>query len=163
MKITKNIDLRWSLWSDDLGIWERESDALELINSYLGMLELASDEVDDPDATLTIQTAPWKEIRFGEVKFKGDRITVSFRSEWDEIHELIEDDDPDEVIWEIYNELANPSIVEVLSVKEITKDIKSQDAKDYLKAVLTAIDDVENQLLKLDKQNWKEFSSIVQI
>ena len=84
------IDLKWSLWSADIEHFEEY--APETLKHLKAGFDGAFAEYGD---YVVIVTAPRKEIRYGKVTIdpKTDRVTVTFRAEWD-------DDQEEQGVWE---------------------------------------------------------------
>jgi hypothetical protein len=84
------IDLKWSLWSADIEHFEEYApETLKHLRAGF-----AGDFAEYGDYVV-ITTAPRKEIRYGKVTIdpKTDRVTVTFRAEWD-------DDQEEQGVWE---------------------------------------------------------------
>ena len=79
----KSVDLKWSLWSRDKGVWDERAP---------GVWELMHDAFFG-HGNVSIETAPRKEIRFGIVLIRKGAADVEFEAEWDHrkfvVHEVI--------------------------------------------------------------------------
>lgn len=74
-----HIDLKWSLWSQDNGVWDEYAP---------GVLKQMQDAFLGKTAPLVVQTAPRKEIYFGSVTISKGQAKGVFTTEWDEVEEL---------------------------------------------------------------------------
>ncbi len=143
------VDLKWSLWTTDESVWE------EYALGILGKMALALEQ----SGGFTIYTAPRKEIRCGSVTVRkvpeGFHARVEFSEEWDDTSCLLdafglEEKDRDyleEVVPR--NDSGDPGVT---SIREITAETFEE--------IFSAIDAVEDDLLKKAESEWKSMESM---
>ncbi len=76
-----NVDLKWSLWSQDQKLWEEYAP---------GIWERMRDAFLGKTGPLVIRTAPRKEIHFGTVTVSRGAANGVFTTEWDDVEGLAE-------------------------------------------------------------------------
>lgn len=138
MHTTHHIDLRHSLWTPDVGIWERSApDALACLRA------LSEGDV------IVIETAPKKEIRFGTVVVRrlpeGYAVTVEFRADWDEI---------DDVADTLGIDADDLHALTLEGVVPYGTHVTDGFLVATLDEVFDKVDAVEENLIDRDKQNW---------
>ena len=151
-----NIDLKYALWSADVGHWEDHApDALALLRAAV-----ESGDLHDGHR-VTINTAPRKEIRAGTVQLSAQDghvfADVEFHTEWDEPCDLagslahmlgIKD----------FSANAPSALCDRLCVQELGAhefDRLDLGESPTLAEVLARIDAVEERLLANDKDAWE--------
>jgi hypothetical protein len=140
------VDLKWALWSAERITWEDNGhgDALRQMEAALGGGE-----------TVTVLTAPRKEIRYGRVEVGEKTAFVQFRTEWDELYELADTlgVNPGDPAAMEGLEMILPSngngefgVLEEAAIEGIAS----------LDDLLSRVDEVEKRLLEADEAAWKE-------
>jgi hypothetical protein len=135
-----SVDLKWSLWNTCREDWVYYGYGYE----YSLLMDAFNQEVE-----LELSTAPRKEIRFGEISIKHGTVSVSFRFEWDDPHELATGwgDERDKVPaseharWLEYNGFSGASycIEDKFDTEGMTFD-----------EMMNRIDSLEDQLLQIE-------------
>lgn len=139
------IDLKWSLWSADIGHWEEYAPELLPVMRNCLVEKLP----------LYIMTAPRKEIRSGTVELLPDRgyINVIFNCEWDDLHDLCDTlSCTEEELQGLLTatEHGEPGTMLQEHVPWTTD----------LEKFLADVDAVEDALLKLDAEAWENLERI---
>lgn len=153
-----DIDLKWSLWSTDEGVWEQYAP------EALKHLKLMNDN------TLILKTAPRKEIRYGTVTITGTsegedglggelEATGRFEAQWDEVADLmntleLDPDDEDE----------RQCFVDSLPFANMDGDpgtyveftVKAKSVAE----LLLLIDEKEAQLITENDRQWEELEGL---
>lgn len=152
-----NVDLKWSAWTTDESIWMDYAPSV-----YTELKALAIGD------SITINTAPRKECRYGSVtierrlrdKYRRDtwRAFGHFTAEWDSPYELMDtlglnvnDDDAYDAFIDTlpFTEQGEPGV-------KVTFDIESVD----LEWLMIAIDEQEGNLLLEDTEAWSEIEEM---
>ena len=148
-----NIDLKFSLWSKHIEDFdERAPECAKLLRAF-------------PES-LTIHTAPKKEIRYGTVTIKcnGDEQTCTsirahgkFYCEWDEPEDLVGDLDLDDgcISDEEYQNRAE-NIQQAMFDLDFPPSIDFDITAPTLDSILECIDNVEDDLLEANEKAWEE-------
>lgn len=162
------VDLKWSLWSSDIGFWEeRDPEAAKVLRAFPEKVE--------------IHTAPRKEIRFGRVimEFNGDQETAtecrargSFSECWDEPQDLAdtldlcedgatrdEDDGRVEALTGFLVDLGfmgegSPEVEVVFDLTVVREP--GTDSEAFLGSVLAAVDAKEDELIKASNEGFRK-------
>lgn len=137
---TASVDLKWSLWSQDQGVWDDYATGVwqQMRDAFLGKT-----------APLVVKTAPRKEIHFGSVTvFKGGAKGV-FTTEWDEVEGLadtlgVECD-------EVFRDCV-PFTTENMA-PGVAWDFKVKARK--FESLMRRVDDENSRLLEHDGREWK--------
>jgi hypothetical protein len=153
-----DIDLKWSLWSQDEGTWEQYApEALK----HLRMMS---------DNTLVLKTAPRKEIRFGTVTITGTaeaeagsggelEATGRFEAHWDSVEDLMDTLDVAASEDADYDEQYQ-CLVESLPFANMDGDpgtyVEFEVKATTVAELLRLVDEQEAKLLAEDEQAWKE-------
>jgi len=150
-----SIDLKWSLWTTDQGIWEEKApEAIKMLHMML-------------NNTLVIHTAPRKEIRYGTVTITGTsecsdakgalKATGRFVEYWDSVDDLMGALDMPET------EYARESLAECLPfvdfdspgvAREFTVEAES------VAELLAKIDTEEDALIEDSAKQFSEVESL---
>lgn len=150
------IDLKWSLWAADEGIWEEYApDALR----HLKMMF---------NNTVIIKTTPRKEIRWGKVWVTGTsecedapgdlKASVHFESHWDSLEDLADTlglDVDDEDALENLRGLI-PFTMSGEPGLEVDADVDATSVAE----LLAKVDAIEDALLKMDAEEWAAIEAI---
>jgi len=144
---TREVDLKWSLWSRDKEFWEARApgvwDTLEGLT---------------PGSALEIRTAPRKEIRFGSVKIERQEVgwvaRGYFESHWDDVEDLGDTLGVPVEAWEGLFETVprTPS-----GEPGVGFDFEVQAGS--LMEIMVLIDEQEATLLEEEKRAWNDFES----
>lgn len=134
-----SVDLKWSCWTEDEGIW----------NEYApGVWDKMQKAFSGESGPVTINTGPRKEIRYGSVTIERGRANGYFCTNWDDCHELADtlgtecDDAFCEMIPHSIHAM-EPGIDWDFSVK----------ARKFVN-LMRRIDTEENELLSFDENEW---------
>lgn len=161
MNNTYNIDLKYSLWSNDKAYWDEQSDA-----PYASVWNLVKSAYNGDCVPVTLNTAPGKEIRFGQVTISKGHIRYCFYSGWDELHDVIpcdlEDDQVDALLSHMTQWL-NEYLHGFHDSQPVGAHIEGTISEGISFAVaMTRLDEKEQELIKLEQLNSALFDSEVE-
>jgi hypothetical protein len=149
------IDLKWSLWTECKGTWKEY--APELLKT-LHALKVGE--------SVTIHTAPRKEIRYGTVKITREKKTVWsadgwFASEWDDPTCLADtlgllSDDPDSKEDDTKIDEFRQTLPFTHHLYEPGMEREFYHKARSLQALLSKVDSEEGLLIKDDQEAWED-------
>lgn len=149
--VTKNVDLKWSLWSKDRDYWE---DYVPGVWDQIGKLPVGQ--------TIEINTAPKKEIRFGHVQITRSEPKKwvawgKFKTEWDEIDDLA-----DSLGVDVEEPYDREAFSELLPYTEggIGVEVGFEVTASSAKALMAKIDKQEEILIEQDGKAWGDVKAV---
>jgi len=147
-----SVDLKWSIWSKNADTWKDRAP-----ETYKHMKAgVDGGELEESGGALLIRSSAAREIRYGSVYIYYDAkkdscaADVSFRTEWDDAHELAD------VLGkpvEDFEEML-PRHSEGIGC-ENTRTVYAKT----LRTLLKKIDAVEDELIKYDEIEWAELEA----
>lgn len=148
--IKLQVDLKWSLWSEDRGYWE------EFAPGTWAQMEAAFLGSGPP---VVVHTAPRKEIRYGSVTIAKGKAFGHFCHEWDELPELA--DTLGAVCNEAFNETIpfSSHLMEPGTDWEFGEIGKSIRARTFLQ-LMRKIDQEEARAISHNKQEWESIERL---
>lgn len=156
-----SIDLKWSLWSQDEGIWEQY--APEVLK-HMRLMD---------NNTLILKSSPRKEIRYGTLTITGTsesedspndgelEATGRFEAHWDEPGELMDSlglDPDNEEEYQCFVDSLSWANTDGTPGTYVEFQVKATSVAELLKLV----DEQEEQLLKDEDRLWKELEDAYQ-
>lgn len=147
------IDLKWSLWSADVGTFEEH-----VSEEGLALMRQAFEGTGKP---VLVRTAPDKEIRFGSVLIERGEMTYEFSCEWDDSRDLITEelDLSDELAESLAADITDwlrdmaQAVEAPFSTENIGAFIQGSVTADDFETALHKVDEAEERLLKIEKEN----------
>lgn len=139
-----SVDLKWSCWSEDKGIWD------EYAPSVYQQMEAAFKGETGP---ITVHTAPRKEIRYGSVTISKGNAEGCFSTGWDSVEELADTLDLG------YSHALYEMIPYSTYLGAPGTDWDFQVKARTFRSLMRKIDQQETELMSKDEREWECISN----
>lgn len=139
-----SVDLKWSCWTEDEGIW----------NDYApGVWETMLKAFTGETGPVTIHTGPRKELRYGSVTIEKGKASGHFCTNWDDCNELADTlgTECDDAFCEMI-----PHSIHLME-PGMDWEFSNLKARTFVN-LMRKIDNEENELLVMDEREWKYIS-----
>lgn len=144
---TISVDLKWSCWLNDRGVWDEYS---------AGTWERMQAAFEGTAAPITINTAPRKECRYGSITISKGKASGYFATEWDEVSDLADtlNTEPTDAFCD--------SIPFSIHLMEAGMDWEFTVKARKFHKLMEKLDNEENNLLQTDRKEWSYLEQLYQ-